>query len=85
MTLLPTPMASSCDLACKSPSMFTRIRNGQLRKLTKVEMPSSNFRLKVLEVLKNEGFISSYHIEKKEHYQTMYRHEPSNHICVIFN
>ena len=46
--------------------MFTRIRNGQLRRLTKVEMPSSNFRLKVLEVLKNEGFISSYHIEKKE-------------------
>ena len=46
--------------------MFTRIRNGQLRLLTKVEMPSSNFRLKVLDVLKNEGFISSYHIEKKE-------------------
>ena len=46
--------------------MFTRIRNGQLRSLTKVEMPSSNFRLKVLEVLKNEGFITSYHIEKKD-------------------
>ena len=46
--------------------MFTRIRNGQLRRLTKVEMPSSNFRLRVLEVLKNEGFISSYHIEKKD-------------------
>ena len=46
--------------------MFTRIRNGQLRLLTKVEMPSSNFRLKILEVLKSEGFISSYHIEKKE-------------------
>ncbi len=46
--------------------MFTRIRNGQLRLLTKVEMPSSTFRLKVLEVLKNEGFISSYHIEKKD-------------------
>ena len=45
--------------------MFTRIRNGQLRLLKKVEMPSSNFRLKVLEVLKNEGFITSYHIEKK--------------------
>ena len=27
--------------------MFTRIRNGQLRLLTKVEMPSSNFRLKM--------------------------------------
>jgi small subunit ribosomal protein S8 len=46
--------------------MFTRIRNGQLRKLPNVEMPSSNFRLKILEVLKDEGFISSYHIEKKE-------------------
>jgi small subunit ribosomal protein S8 len=46
--------------------MFTRIRNGQLRLLTKVEMPSSNFRLKILEVLKNEGFISSYYIEKKD-------------------
>jgi len=46
--------------------MFTRIRNGQLRRLTKVEMPSSNFRLKVLEVLKKEGFILSYHIEKKD-------------------
>ena len=46
--------------------MFTRIRNGQLRLLPKVEMPSSSFRLKILEVLKIEGFITSYHIEKKE-------------------
>ena len=46
--------------------MFTRIRNGQLRLLPKVEMPSSNFRLKILEVLKSEGFITSYHIEKKD-------------------
>ena len=46
--------------------MFTRIRNGQLRLLSKVEMPSSKFRLKILEVLKEEGFITSYHIEKKE-------------------
>ena len=46
--------------------MFTRIRNGQLRLFPNVEMPSSNFRLKILEVLKSEGFISSYHIEKKE-------------------
>jgi small subunit ribosomal protein S8 len=45
--------------------MFTRMRNGQLRLLSKVEMPSSKFRLKILEVLKSEGFITSYHIEKK--------------------
>jgi small subunit ribosomal protein S8 len=49
--------------------MFTRIRNGQLRLLTKVEMPSSNFRLKILDVLKSEGFISSYHIEKKDNHK----------------
>ena len=46
--------------------MFTRIRNGQLRSLSKVEIPSSKFRLKILEVLKNVGFISNYYIEKKE-------------------
>ena len=46
--------------------MLTRIRNGQQRLMIKVEMPSSTLRLKILEVLKMEGFISSYHIEKKE-------------------
>jgi small subunit ribosomal protein S8 len=46
--------------------MFTRIRNGQLRLLPKVEIPSSKFRLKILEVLKIEGFISSYYVEKKD-------------------
>ena len=46
--------------------MLTRLRNGQQRLMSKVEMPSSNLRLKILEVLKIEGFISSYHIEKKD-------------------
>ena len=46
--------------------MLTRIRNGQLRLLAKVEMPSSTLRLKILEVLKTEGFITSFYIEKKE-------------------
>ena len=46
--------------------MFTRIRNGQMRSLTEIEIPSSNFRLKILEVLKNEGFISNFYLEKKE-------------------
>tara|TARA_Y100001970_G_C14119203_1_gene795323 strand:+ start:154 stop:552 length:399 start_codon:yes stop_codon:yes gene_type:complete len=46
--------------------MFTRIRNGQMRSLSEIEIPSSNFRLKILEVLKNEGFISNYYLEKKE-------------------
>ena len=27
--------------------MFTRIRNGQMRKLTTIDVPASNFRLKI--------------------------------------
>ena len=46
--------------------MFTRIRNGQMRKLTTIDVPASNFRLKILEVLKTEGYINNYFIEKKE-------------------
>jgi len=46
--------------------MFTRIRNAQMRLMATVEMPASNFRIKILEVLKEEGFIINYFIEKKE-------------------
>ena len=46
--------------------MFTRIRNGQLRLLNRIDVPASNFRLKILEVLKSEGYISNYFIEKKD-------------------
>ena len=42
--------------------MFTRIRNGQMRSMTTVEIPASNFRLKILDVLKAEGFIINYFI-----------------------
>ena len=37
--------------------MFTRIRNGQMRTLSKINVPHSNFRSKILEVLKKEGYI----------------------------
>ena len=40
--------------------MITRIRNGQLRTLYNVKVPSSKYRAKVLEVLKQEGYISNY-------------------------
>ena len=46
--------------------MFTRIRNGQMRSLMSVNIPSSNFRRNILEILKNEGFIKDYYIEKSE-------------------
>ena len=44
--------------------MFTRIRNGQLRSLTTINVPASNFRQNILDILKTEGYIKNYYIEK---------------------
>ena len=40
--------------------LITRIRNAQLRTLNTVSIPSSKFRAKILDVLKEEGYISDY-------------------------
>ena len=40
--------------------MITRIRNAQMRLLNNVKIPSSKFRTKILDVLKQEGYISDY-------------------------
>ncbi len=40
--------------------MITRIRNAQMRLLSNVIIPSSNFRGKILDVLKQEGYILDY-------------------------
>ena len=40
--------------------MITRIRNAQLRTLYNVKVTSSKYRAKILEVLKQEGYISNY-------------------------
>ena len=42
--------------------MITRIRNAQMRKSNNVTIPNSNFRVKILEVLKHEGYISNYKV-----------------------
>jgi small subunit ribosomal protein S8 len=42
--------------------MLTRIRNAQMRKRSTVRSPSSKLRLRVLEVLKDEGFIRGYEV-----------------------
>ena len=46
--------------------MFTRIRNGQLRSLSFVKIPASKFRLKILEVLKAEGYIKNILVEDEK-------------------
>ena len=40
--------------------MIARIRNAQLRNLSNVVIPNSKMRAKILNVLKDEGFISDY-------------------------
>ena len=40
--------------------MITRIRNAQMRLLNNVKIPGSKFREKILNVLKQEGYISDY-------------------------
>jgi small subunit ribosomal protein S8 len=52
--------------------MISRIRNGQMRSLLKVEMPASSFKGKILEVLKREGFILNYTLEKTDKKKTKF-------------
>jgi len=40
--------------------MITRIRNAQMRTLSTVPIPNSKLRAKILDVLKEEGYISDY-------------------------
>lgn len=43
--------------------MLTRIRNGQMATKSSVTMPSSKMKISVADVLKNEGYISSYTVD----------------------
>ena len=42
--------------------MITRIRNAQMRMLNNVIIPGSKFREKILDVLKQEGYIADYKV-----------------------
>ena len=51
--------------------MLARIKNSQLRNHKKVEMPSSNFKMKIADVLKNEGYISGFNVDKNDKKQVL--------------
>ena len=51
--------------------MITRIRNAQLRTLNKVLIPNSKYRAKILDVLKQEGYISNYKVTKDKNNQQL--------------
>ena len=42
--------------------MIARVKNAQARNHIKVELPSSNFKTKIADILKNEGFIKDFKI-----------------------
>ncbi|MBU6474436.1 MAG: 30S ribosomal protein S8 [Alphaproteobacteria bacterium] len=46
--------------------LLTRIRNGQMARLTAVSSPASKHRISVLEVLKREGYIRDYSVSQKD-------------------
>ncbi len=46
--------------------MIARIKNANLRSHKIIKLPSSNFKIKIAEVLKKEGFIIDFKIENKE-------------------
>ena len=50
--------------------MIARIKNAQARNHKKVEVPSSNFKSKIAEVLKSEGFIIDYKLNKDDKNKT---------------
>ena len=45
--------------------MIARIKNAQVRNHKKVDLPSSNFKMKIADILKNEGFIKDFKIIKE--------------------
>ena len=51
--------------------MLARIKNSQLRNHKKVEMPSSNFKMKIADVLKNEGYINGFNVDKNDKKQVL--------------
>ena len=51
--------------------MLARIKNSQVRNHKKVEMPSSNFKTKIADVLKNEGYINGFNVDKNENKQVL--------------
>ena len=51
--------------------MLARIKNSQMRNHKKVEIPSSNFKTKIADVLKNEGYINNFNVENNDNKNTL--------------
>ena len=60
--------------------MLARIKNSLMRNHKKVELPSSKFKVKIAEVLKNEGYIIDYKVteEKKPNLEINLKYSSGN-------
>ncbi|MBC8306261.1 MAG: 30S ribosomal protein S8 [Pelagibacterales bacterium] len=59
--------------------MIARLKNAQVRNHKKVVLPSSKFKTKIADVLKNEGFIIDYKVNENE------RNKPDLEINLKYN
>mgnify|MGYP001265790043 FL=1 len=46
--------------------MFARIKNAHLRNYKKIELPTSSFKTKIMQVLKNEGYIIDFKVTNEK-------------------
>ncbi len=51
--------------------MIARVKNAQARNHKKVDLPSSNFKKKIADILKNEGFIKDFKILNNDNKNTL--------------
>jgi small subunit ribosomal protein S8 len=51
--------------------MLARIRNANKALHERVEMPTSRLKVEIARILKEEGYISDYHVEKGESFDTL--------------
>ena len=51
--------------------MLARIKNSQMRNHKKVVMPSSTFKTKIADVLKNEGYINNFNVDSNDNKNTL--------------
>ena len=54
------------SLSDTTGDMIARVKNAQARKHKKVELPSSKFKSKIADILKNEGFIKDFKVSTEE-------------------
>ena len=59
--------------------MIARVKNAQARNHKKVELPSSNFKSKIADILKNEGFIKDFKINSENNKKSLLELELKYH------